>query len=61
MEKFVYAICTSDGHFIGLMILSDDDIIEDNGISTEDGVFELTYRQKNAPICVYYISKICVD
>ena len=60
MEKFVYAICKSDGHFQELLILSYDDIYEDNGRMNEDGVYELSYLKNKRIVNTCYLQKISI-
>lgn len=59
--KTAYAICTEEGQFRELLILTEDMIIEDNEIENENGTFDLVYKTKNVKINSHYIQKICVD
>lgn len=55
----VYATCKRIGHYLGLLLLDEDQVVEDKGIENDDGTFELRYKddEKRERI-TYYLAKM---
>ncbi len=57
-NKWVYTLCTKEGHFNQMWVIESKDIIKDSKDTNEDGVYEITHKIDDNIYEEYYLEKI---